>query len=195
MRRRWQLPGVLSVLLALVIALNCDRGPTDPVAPQTPSADLVGGLLRGRPAPAPAGIKLIVEDGPHQQGLVTGLFGVLGGVLQLDGHTLIVPRGAVLQPTLFTMATPSSEVIDVELNVLGGDLLRGTLSRLLRFETAVTVELSYARASNVTNPDKLMIVRLLENGRYEVVPSQIDKTRKVVTARLDHFSKYAMASN
>jgi len=200
MRRRWPLPGAFAAFLALLLVANCDRGvgPSEPEAVQPEvSADLLGGLLRrDRPSPTPSNLTLIVEEpSPGGPGLVTGLFGVLGGILELDGHALLVPRGAVLRVTLFTLATPRTDVVDVELNALGGDLLRGVLSYLIRFERPVTVELSYARALNVDDPDRLTIVRQLSDGRWEVVPSRVDKRRKVVTAELDHFSKYAMASN
>jgi hypothetical protein len=201
MSRRWPLPGVFAALLAFLLLANCDQaGPSEPdpmpVQPEAEvSGDLLGGLFgRTRPSPTPSNLTLIVEQG-GSGGLVSGLFGLLGGVLQLDGHSLLVPRGAVLQVTLFTMATPATDVVDVDLNALGGNLLRGVLSRLIKFERPVTVELSYARALNVDDPDDLTIVRLLDNGQWEVVPSTVDKRRKVVIAELDHFSKYAMASN
>jgi hypothetical protein len=55
--------------------------------------------------------------------------------------------------------------------------------------------MSYARAKNVTDPDDLVIVRMLPGGRYQVIPTTVDKRRKVIWAELEHFSKYAMASN
>ena len=105
MRRRWPLPGALAAFLAFLLVANCDQGvgPSEP-APVQPevSADLLGGLLGGdKPSPAPSNLTLIVEeDGAQSDGLVTGLFGLLGGVLQLEGHSLLVPRGAVLRVTL-----------------------------------------------------------------------------------------------
>ena len=43
--------------------------------------------------------------------------------------------------------------------------------------------------------EKLFILRVNEDGRHEKLPSVVDTRKKTVSAQLDHFSKYAMASN
>jgi hypothetical protein len=145
--------------------------------------------------PDERGLTFIVESGPGRPQVVTGLFGVLGGLLNVDGHGLAVPRGAVLRLTLFSMATVAGPVIDVDLNAYENNLLNRILTRVGLFNRPVTVELSYAQATNVTDPSRLVIVRVHDDGTFEVLPTRVDRNRRVVTAELDHFSKYAMASN
>jgi hypothetical protein len=140
-------------------------------------------------------LTFVVESGPDQPRLVSSIFGILGGVLSLDGHGIAVPRGAVLRPTLFTMETVSGPVIDVDLNAFQSNLLNRVLSRLGLFNHPVRLDLSYAGATNVVDPSRLVIVRLHEDGTYEVLPTRVDLRRRTVSADLDHFSKYAMASN
>jgi hypothetical protein len=196
--RRWTKRSTVLALAAILFAFSCDMGPgaDSPVSPPAESGDLFGlpGLRPVRPTPPPSGL-VWIEETPSKEGFVSGLIGLLGGVLRLDGHSLDVPRGAVLQLTLFTMATPSTPVVDVDLNAIGGELVGGLLSRLGVFRRPVRVEMSYARAKNVTDPDDLVIVRMLPGGRYQVIPTTVDKRRKVIWAELEHFSKYAMASN
>lgn len=203
MRRRWHMPGALITLMALVVTLSCDRAqsggsPTEPEVTAT-SGDLLGlpllNLGGRRTPPPPSNLVWVTETDPGRKIFASELIGILGGVLNLDLHSVIVPKGAVLQTTLFTAFAPSTPVVDVELNALVGNLLGGVLRLLGLFEKPVMVELSYARATNVTDPSKLVIVRILDNGSYEIMPSTVDTKRKVVRAQLDHFSKYAMATN
>jgi hypothetical protein len=140
-------------------------------------------------------LTFIVESGHDRPQLVSSIFSILGGVLSLDGHGIAVPRGAVLRPTLFTMETVAGPVVDVDLNAFQSNLLNRLLERLGMFNRPVTVELSYAAATNVTDPSRLVVVRLHDDGTYELLPTRIDQQRKVISAELDHFSKYAMASN
>ena len=140
-------------------------------------------------------LTFIVESGPGHPQVVTGLFGVLGGLLNVDGHGLAVPRGAVLRLTLFSMATVAGPVIDVDLNAFENNLVNRLVARVGLFNRPVTVVLSYAQATNVTDPSRLVIVRVHDDGTFEVLPTRVDRNRRVVAAELDHFSKYAMASN
>lgn len=199
MRRRWHMPGAYAALLAVVLAAGCDRAPDrteTPLSPETTTGDLLGLRWLRPPEPRPASnLTFIEERQPEGPTFASALIGLLGGTLGVTDHLINIPRGAVLQTTLFTMYAPSTRTVDVELNALGGNLLGGVLRLLTGFEKPVILELSYANATNVEDPSRLVIVRLLDNGGYEILPTEVDRQRKVVRARLDHFSKYAMASN
>jgi hypothetical protein len=207
--RRWSLRSAVLVLATVLVTFSCDRSPNSdtPLSPPA-SGDLLGlpklRIIPRDTAPervdtsrsdAPRPLIFVQEDGPSKQEFTSGIFGVLGGVLSLAGHSVDVPRGAVLEPTLFTMLTPATPVIDVELNALVPAGLRALLRTVGLFRQPVTLELSYARAKGEIDPDHLVVVRLLDDGTFEILPTQVDKRRKVIRAELDHFSKYAMASN
>lgn len=56
---------------------------------------------------------VLVECPTNETRSVTGTLGILGGNLELDGHVLALPLGAVLIPTEFTMTVPASRFVEV----------------------------------------------------------------------------------
>jgi hypothetical protein len=136
---------------------------------------LLGGLLR------------LVGSVLH---LVVDIIGLDGGILRLDKHELVVPAGAVLQPTLFQMEKVRSRQIVVDLTATRNGRDVGERG----FEKPVTLTLSYD-GLRVSDPSKLFILRVMPDGRHERLPSVVDRENKTVSAELDHFSKYAMACN
>jgi hypothetical protein len=127
------------------------------------------------------------------------LLGSDGGVLALLNHVLTVPAGAVDEPTLFSMTVLQSGYVEVELTATPKSLL----SRLffwrkveeVNFNVPVDLSLSYAKATNVTDPSRLKIMRVKPDGRHEILPSVVDTENKTVTAELDHFSRYCLIAD
>lgn len=127
------------------------------------------------------------------------LIGSDGGLLSLLGHAISVPQGAVLEPTIFSMTVIQQGHVEVELTATPKSLL----SKLffwrsveeVQFQVPVDLTLSYARATNVTDPSRLKILRINPDGRHEVMPSTVDPVTKTVTAELDHFSRYCMVAD
>jgi hypothetical protein len=182
-------------LAAVLVVASCDRLPDDTVGPSGDTP--VPAFYYSGPVYTANQITVIKETTTWGLPLsVQSLIGLLGGVLNLNGHSLLVPKGAVTVPTLFIMSTPNTSDVDVDLLALLPTLLGKLLNVGERgFAKPVTVTLSYGRAYNVTNASRLFIVRKLPDGRYEKMPSTVDPVRKTVSAQLDHFSKYCMASN
>jgi hypothetical protein len=191
MRRSWWKRAHVFAVAALLFVASCDRLPQDPIEPAAAAGTAFSNL------PVVTSIEPITETSSGGELLsIQGLIGWLGGVLELNGHSLAVPVGAVQLPTLFVMSTPSTTVIDVDLQALLPTLFNKLLDvGGLGFRKPVTVTLSYARATNVTDPSRLYIARILPDGTYEKIPSTVDTKKKTVSAKLDHFSKYCMASN
>lgn len=128
---------------------------------------------------------------------VSALIGVDGGELSLLGHRIVVPRGAVDVPALFTMIVLPTGYVHVDVSALAGELLGGLLDIGGEgFSRPVRLDLSYERAVNVGNPRGLVILRLNPQGLgavHEALPSSVDRRRERVTVWLDHFSGYCMA--
>jgi hypothetical protein len=124
------------------------------------------------------------------------LLNLLGGPTR-QSYTLIQqPPGAVGGPTLFTMLALPTGYVEVDVTALVPQLLGSSLNiGAIGFRKPVRLSLSYARATNVRDPQDLFILRMKLNGRHEVLPSTVDTVRKLVTAELEHLSKYCMASN
>jgi hypothetical protein len=62
------------------------------------------------------------------------------------------------------------------------------------FAIPVQLSLSYAR-TDVDDPEDLVIVHILRDGTRIPLPSAVDKSRKLVTAELEHFSRYGLCTN
>lgn len=157
------------------------------------------------------GYTLIKEPAPTQPSTLFGwlidvveatialLLGSDGGILTLLGHILNVPAGAVSEPTLFSMTVIQNGYVEVELTATPKSLLRSLFfwrkAEEVQFNVPVGLSLSYARATNVTDPSRLKIMRVNPDGNHEILPSVVDTVNKTVTAELDHFSRYCMIAN
>ena len=62
---------------------------------------------------------VLVECPTSETRSVSGTLGILGGNLELDGHVLALPLGAVLVPTEFTMTVPASRFVEVHVTANG----------------------------------------------------------------------------
>jgi hypothetical protein len=179
-------------LLAIATVLACapDKR-SDSLSPTETQVEAANGAAAGAVV-----YTRIMETPPTGLPLSIGaLIGLLGGVLNLGDHGIVVPYGAVTLPSLFTITRTSNTYIELDLMSV-----RQLLGRLLNigelgFNKPVTVKMSYARATNVTNPSHLKIMRLLPNGGYEIIPSVVDTQKKTVSAQLDHFSRYCMVQD
>lgn len=142
--------------------------------------------------------ELIKEPSPGalDQLSVSSVVGILGGVLELDGHKLTIPSGAVLEPTVFTMARSQNGFLEVDLTAIRVTVLGEVIDVGEQgFEKPVTLELTYSRATNVQQARDLVILRLNSGlgGTHEVLPSKVNQGAQMVRAQLDHFSGYCMA--
>ena len=142
---------------------------------------------------------LVEADTPSLDGLLSSLYvsrliGVSGGSLQLAGHSLSVSAGAVSTPTVFLMVVLPDGRVEVELLALASSLFGVVDVGEQGFAAPVTLSLSYAAATNVDDASRLTILHLREDGTAEAIPGTVDAASQTVTARLEHFSKYCMAS-
>lgn len=196
MNRRWF---NWSARLAIVLALattSCDRGPVAPEPTVDPQAGLLGNLLNGLGGGSSSPFQLLTDPlSITLPNLVaTKIIGSAGGTLTLNGHSIEVPAGAVSLPTLFTITAITDGHIAVDLSAVAW-LLGGLIDVGERgFAKKVTLTLSYANATNVTDPSRLRIV-YVNGAQSEVLPTTVDTVRKTATAKLDHFSKYCLATN
>ena len=114
----------------------------------------------------------------------------------LTGGVVATPAGAVTLPTLFTLTLRTNGYVEVDLLALQTNLLGRVLNiGESGFRKPVTLTMTYARGTNVTDPSRLKIMRWKSDGRHEILPSRVDTDTKRVTAQLDHFSRYCMVAN
>ena len=167
---------ILAVLLAAcLVATSCREQPAAPSAP-APQADLVGSLLQ------PTGLlKCSVLSADSD----TETIGIAGGTLTAGPHTLVIPSGALKQPTKITMSirTDRGEVNAVHFEPEG-----------LRFERSASLTMSY---SNCDLLGKLLPKRIAYADDALSIISYLlsfdNLWGKRVTGKLDHFSDYVVA--
>lgn len=195
-RRRFVLAG----LLLLVGVTGCERREQSmlPTTPEPLLGGLLGGLTGG--GSGTLGGYTLANDNLLRALLTQPLqlnqvIGVNGGTISVLGHSIIVPAGAVKQPTLFAINVLPTGYVEVHLTASLTDLLRGILNIGARgFPEPVTVKLSYARSTNIKDPSKLIVLREKgPDGRPQPMPSTVDTANKTVSAELDHFSRYFIA--
>jgi hypothetical protein len=120
------------------------------------------------------------------------VIGLSGGSVHIAGHTLSVPAGAVEVPTVFTLTVVPNGTIEVELKAFQGLTNVGAQG----FARPIPVTLTYARATNATEPSRLSIMRIKDSdATHEVLPSVVSANGKTVTAHLSHFSRYCMVAD
>lgn len=204
--------GALAIILAV---WGCDQG-TEPTGQllqaERPESGLLGGAIDEAldsdltieevealvPVEDPLGPEELMElnglkpvqslAGAAVSQVVSAVFGVDGGQLELEGHLLTVPAGAVLAPTRFTMRQVPNGGVEVDLRAT--QAVAGNIGSS-GFEIPVQLALSYAGTDGESNPEDLVIVRVATGERLET--EVVEGSR--VQAELDHFSRYRICTN
>lgn len=177
----------LTLALAIVVG-GCDRSPEATRA-------VTGPVFSVQKAHGPKKVHEAHAD-LRTAGAAVKRIGSEGGVLELGGHRLTVPAGAVPGPTLFKATLDRSGFIEISLQAVrsradGSEADVGAAG----FARPLVLELSYRSAAGVTDPSKLGIAWVLDDGTLVPLPSVVDTATQTVRAELQHFSRYAMTSN
>jgi len=161
-----------SALLAAGL-LGCDQ--PGPAAPDGPARNLDASWSDSSTG--------LVPCRPLAYDSVTQTVGFFGAVLRVSRHTLIIPPLALTHPVQITVVVPSDTVNVIRFEPEG-----------LVFNYPVMLTMSYANcnASSFTDLRKIAYTTdSLQILEYE--PSADDVFGKKVTARLAHFSLYAVS--
>jgi hypothetical protein len=113
----------------------------------------------------------------------SAVIGPLGGQIQFGPHTLVVPAGALLQPTTITATAPGDGYVDAVFQPQG-----------LHFLVPAQLTLSYAQCSPA--PDHQASITYLQSLLGEILdilPSVDNRSQGQVVAPITHFSVYAVA--
>ena len=145
------------------------------------------------PADAPAltetqGATALLECRRSFFDITWGLLGPLGGLLSLDGHTLIVPAGALDQLALVTVRTPSTRFVEIEARVNGRDHFQ--------FNQPITIVLDYSRCPDWRiGPEPLTVWQIDPDTKAFIrdMGGVDDRAARKITFSTDHFSGYAIA--
>ena len=115
--------------------------------------------------------------------------GLLGGVLELDGHRLVIPAQALLLPTEFTLTVPASNYVEIDVRAAGHEHFD--------FLEPVALTISYDRCTRSNIDDETLRVYHLDDGSKAILEDlggSDDKALRAVTTSTDHLSDYALGS-
>ena len=207
MKRRSRALVALMLIITPTLA-NCgDVG--NPVAPDQPQVTapnellgLVGGLLgvvTGVVGGVVGGLVGVLDGlltGPDAVGEHAAKWiGPEGGSLSTAAYTLIVPRNAVSQKSLFEMQPALDGGYSIELTARRVVSGRWVDVGGKGFNVPVRLRISYARANGVTDPTKLIVVYVNEQIIAEPQPTVVDRTNRTASGSLSHFSRYALVQD
>jgi hypothetical protein len=124
---------------------------------------------------------LMCEPKPYEA--ETAIIGPEGGEIAFGPHKIKIPKGALSEPTVVTAEALSSLIVSAEFSPHG-----------VVFARKVELELSYKGCVLPTDFRKLLAVYLDDDDNILEYPVALDFRRgDKVIARIDHFSKYAVA--
>jgi hypothetical protein len=196
-RARAPFAALLGVVALGLAACTADFAPTAPKAPELaapaqPSnllgllggdrdsdSDSDGGLLGG----LLSNLSLFSCDTPDF-GSVSKSIGPAGGVIAVGPHSLAVPRGALSNTVTITATARAGKHVRVDFEPHG-----------LRFTYRATLKLSYAHCDRRPFLPSVVYVAGADDTLQilELVPSLLELSSDRVTARIRHFSGYAIA--
>lgn len=166
----------LSLFALVAAATACaDTGPL--TVGDAPSRAVVG-------APTP----LVCAAVPDAS--ATRLLGVAGGSLQLNGHALSLPEGAVAELTEFNLAVPASDRVEVQ--------VRAGATQHFTFLTPVTLTLDYSRCTDDELAGKTLRIFYWDRATGEFLQDMggtDDRTNRRIEAKTDHLSDYVVGVN
>ena len=114
--------------------------------------------------------------------------GPSGGTVSAGGSSIRIPSRALLQPTLITVATGTSDYVDV-------DITAGNAEHF-QFERPVTITIAYDRCSAAsTESEELGAWYVDSYTKAPIAPMDAtdDKSARAVSFDTDHLSSYAVA--
>lgn len=165
----------IAALLTVGLTGCGDRGGDLPLEPESVSASLLGPTL--------------LECPVNVTRSVTDTLGIDGGTLELDGHSITLPMGAVLLPTVLTLTVPAGKYVEVHIDA--------NAQETFEFELPVSIALSYERCtrSNIENT-ALTVWHIDEETKalLEHMGGTDDKTARRVTFTSDHLSGFVIAN-
>jgi hypothetical protein len=196
---------IVALLVTLPLVTSCSD-PQAPMVPQQSSierqdgliGDLLGTVTNTLTSTVSGVVGLLdnILSGPDANGKSNyAWIDADGGTIKTAAYTLTVPRKAVRTRTKFVIEPVNNGTYSVELHAYRQGLL-GLIDVGGRgFDRPVELTISYRKAEGVTDERKLAIIYIASPKEVELRPSKIDRRDKEVTAKLDHFSKYAMVQN
>lgn len=162
-----------------------------------------GGELPGSPSvPAfsAAGLSAVHKVPEKATAAIPGgtsgvIIGPDGGAIELAGHRLVVPAKAVTRPTRFSMRLLDNGYVEVDLQAAQSSATGVETDVGKRgFARPVILSLSYSQAEVPGDLSRVVVAWVKPDGSLQPLKSTHDALKQSITAELDHFSGYVLAT-
>ena len=173
-RSRFGIPVLVSLLSPVVAA--CDAG-----FPTSPASD--ANLSRASSTRAVSKPQLAVCP-TNTTERVSGTIGAAGGSIELAGHRLTIPAGAVTRPTRFTLTVPAGPHLKIEVTAAG--------TRPNRRSAPAAVTISYERCERqnfVTESAKVLSLDARTDEAVALLEGEHDPAQQTLTFSVDLWSE------
>lgn len=183
--RRFVLTSLTSLLIGAAACSGIATAPSEPEITQ-PAIDpsLLGGLLGGVTNGVGGLLNaVLLQCTPLPESRTTQSVGPLGGVIVAGPHILVIPPGALAKKTTITAEVISGKYNTIKFGPEG-----------LKFRNDALLTMSYKNCSGLGMllPKKIVYTDNLLN-LLKILKSLDLSGQKLVTAPLEHFSRYAIA--
>lgn len=131
----------------------------------------------------------LVECPTNQTDVTTGLIGLLGGTLALDGSSITIQAQALTAPTLFQLTVPASRYMEIDVSAVG--------FQTFLFQDSVSVTIDYSRCNRSDLDQETLHVWHIDpttKALLEDMGGQDDKATHRITFKTNHLSGYAVAN-
>lgn len=181
-RHRMIVRSLSAIAAAAVLVAGCaDRsGPGETLLPDGASSSLQGGPLAKMAGSIPV---FRVEE----------VIGADGGEMGVPGYRLVVPRGAVSRPTLFTLQSVNNGYLEVRLTATSAGSATHNDAGQAGFAVPVALSITYEPAGGLRSWLGLVVAWVRPDGALDPVPTFINPAAKTLTGKLGHFSQYVVA--
>jgi len=135
--------------------------------------------------PPPANPTLAVCPSDQSES-TSGLLGILGGTISLDGSSVLVPLGALLTGTSIELTIPASQYMEIGVTANGGHFL---------FERPISITIDYSRCSSDVQ-SKTLTVYTIDPGTKALLENMGGVDNKLthqITFTSSHLSGFAIA--
>lgn len=181
----WRSLGSVLAAALLVLGVSCSDSPTAPKSPSLSPADSSSKLL-GLPIFGSSPRLLYCPSSETQT--ASGLIGSLGGTLSLQGTSVTIPGGALLDDTSVELTIPAGPYMEVDLSVNNG--------QHINFLQPVVVTIDYSRCNRWSTLFKALSVWNIDQDTKDLLENMggVDnKLTQSITFVTPHFSGFAIA--
>ena len=144
-----------------------------------------GSCIGWKPAPTePEATLAVCPIGETRSAM--GVLGLLGGTVSLSGSSVVIPLGALLEPTTIGLTIPASQYMEIRVTANGEHFL-------FRRPISITIDYSRCPAEIQNKPLKIWEIDPISKELLEEMGGVDNKLTHTITVTSIHLSGFAIA--